>query len=104
MCHVFVFFTTQDQLSLFCYFSLSLPFPFLLRYHINISMRYRDVIFLSHPSLYSMYLTANVKASELCCVGVSLVLSRTEIIGDRQCKHPFHLKRNNVNMFVFTTP
>ena len=43
-----------------------------------------------------MYLTANVRATGLHCVGVSLPLSRTEIIGDCLCKHPCYLKSNNV--------
>lgn len=72
--------------------------------HINISIRHFDVIFLTDPSLCSVFLTANMRASGPHCVGVSLSLWYTEIIGNHQCKHPTHLKSNNVYVCVFTAP
>lgn len=74
---------TQDKLSHLLYFA------FLHCSHY--------VIFPLHPFLCSMYRTAYITASGLCCVGVSFSLStHSGIIGNRRCKHPCHLKSNNV--------
>lgn len=70
-------------------------------FRINISTTYLDVIFLSRPPRSAAHVPERC-GERLVNRGVcarACLLSRTEIIGDRQCKQPpDQSRRNNVNM------
>lgn len=76
-------------------------FPFFPLSRINISTTYLDVIFLSRPPRSAAHVPERCgeRLVNRAVCARACWLSRTKIIGDRQCKQPpDQSRRNNVNV------